>query len=97
VITRAVVVTYRVKPDAVEENERLVRAVFAELAEKQPTGLRYRTTRVDDRTFVHMALIDGEENPLDEMDAFAAFTATIGERCEDGPRAIHGELVGSYP
>src|SRR5262249_26978131 len=96
-MSRAVVVRYRVKPDAVEANEELVRAVFAELEEKRPDGLRYRTVRVDDHTFVHVAVLDGDANPLDEIAAFAAFTAAIGERCEELPQASVGELVGSYP
>jgi hypothetical protein len=91
-----VVVRYRVRPDAVEENERLVREVFAELADKNPAGLRYRTVRVDECTFVHVALLDGDTNPLDEIDAFAAFTATIGQRCEEGPTASRGELIGTF-
>ena len=95
-MTTAVVVRYRVRPDAVEENERLVQAVFAELAEKRPTGLRYRTLRVDERTFVHVAVIDGDTNPLDDIEAFATFTATIDERCEEGPTASRGELVGTF-
>ena len=96
-MTRAVVVQYRVKPDAVEENETLVHAVFAELAQKRPDGLSYRTVRVNDRTFIHLAVIDGDTNPLDQIDAFAAFTATINERCDDGPHASRGTLVGNYP
>jgi hypothetical protein len=95
-MSRAVVVTYQVRPDAVEENERLVRDVFAELSRKQPDGLGYRTVRVDERTFVHVAVIDGDTNPLDGIDAFAAFTAGIGERCDEGPRASGGEVIGSY-
>src|SRR4051794_22156787 len=51
VMSRAVVVRYRVRPDAVDENVRLIQAVYAELAEKQPAGFRYRTVRVDDTTF----------------------------------------------
>jgi hypothetical protein len=95
-MTRAVVVRYRVRPDAVAENEQLVQAVFAELAQKKPAGLRYRTVRVDECTFVHVALLDGDTNPLDEIEAFATFTASIGERCEEGPTASRGELVGSF-
>jgi hypothetical protein len=95
-VTRATVVRYRVRPDAVEENERLVRDVYAELAEKQPTGLRYRTVRVDETTFVHLALVDGDTNPLDEIDAFARFTAGIDDRCEEGPSPSRGELIGTY-
>jgi hypothetical protein len=95
-MSRAVVVRYRVKPDAVEQNLDLVRAVYAELAEMRPEGFRYSTYRVDERTFVHVALIDGTDNPLDAVAAFQAFTAGIGARCEDPPHAAAGELVGSY-
>ena len=38
---RQVMVRYRVKPDRVEENEALVRAVYEELALREPEGLRY--------------------------------------------------------
>jgi hypothetical protein len=96
-MSRAVVVRYRVKPDALEENLRLVRAVYEELASTRPEGLRYRTYRVDERTFVHVALVEGAGNPLDEVAAFRAFTAGIDSRCEEPPAALGGELVGSYP
>jgi hypothetical protein len=95
-VSRAVVVRYRVKPEALEENVQLVRAVFAELAQQRPAGLRYRTARVDECTFVHLAVIEGDTNPLETVDAFRAFTATLGERCEEGPLPSTGELIGSY-
>ena len=61
---RRVVVRYRVRPDRVEENERLVRAVYEELAAVQPEGLRYATVKLDDGvTFVHVAVHE-TENPL---------------------------------
>jgi hypothetical protein len=95
-MSRAVVVRYRVKPDAVQQNLDLVRAVYAELATMRPEGLRYSTYRVDERTFVHVALIEGTGNPLDSVAAFQTFTEGIGERCEEAPHAAGGELVGSY-
>jgi hypothetical protein len=96
-MSRAVVVRYRVKPESLDENLRLVRAVYAELAATNPDGLRYSTCRVDDRTFVHVAVIEGASNPLDDVAAFRAFTEGITERCEEGPHQTSGELVGSYP
>jgi hypothetical protein len=95
-VSRAVVVRYRVRPDAVEENLRLVRAVYDELAEKRPGGLRYSTVQVDGTTFVHMAVLAGDANPLDTIAAFKAFTEAIGERCEAVPEASSGDLIGSY-
>jgi hypothetical protein len=62
-------------------NERLIRAVFAELAERQPTGFRYIATRLEDGvSFVHVATVEGE-NPLATSAAFAEFVGGIGERC----------------
>ena len=59
------VVRYRTKPEHAEENAELVRAVFAELAADDPGGLRYVTFRLEDGvTFVHVATIEGEVNPL---------------------------------
>ena len=95
-MSRAVVVRYRVKPDALEQNLQLVRAVYDELAATRPEGLRYSTYRVDETTFVHVALIDGTDNPLTEVSAFQAFTSGINDRCEEPPQAVSGELVGSY-
>jgi hypothetical protein len=96
-MSRAVVVSYRVKPETLDENVRLVRAVYEELAATNPDGLRYSTYRVDDRTFVHVAVVEGGNNPLDHVAAFRTFTEGIAERCEKGPQPMAGELVGSYP
>jgi len=93
-----VVVRYRPKVEHAEENQRLVEAVFAELADQDPGGLRYATFRLEDGTFVHIANIEGDENPLSSSSAFAAFQANIGDRCEDGegPNPQQATLVGSY-
>jgi hypothetical protein len=42
-MSKNVVVRYRTRPDAAEENARLVAAVFAELSEVDPGGLHYTT------------------------------------------------------
>ena len=44
-MTRAVVVRYRTRPDAADDNERLIKAVFEELATVRPAGIRYFTFR----------------------------------------------------
>ena len=50
-----VVVRYRPRPEEADNNQRLVEAVFAELADKDPGGVRYATLRLADGTFVHIA------------------------------------------
>jgi hypothetical protein len=94
-----VVVRYKVKPESAEENQRLVEAVFAELAESDPGGIRYATFRLADGvTFVHVASIDADDgsNPLGKISAFAEFTRDIGARCDEPPVAQDAQVVGSY-
>jgi hypothetical protein len=94
-----VVVRYKVKPARVEENERLIARVFAELAERRPAGLRYASLRLADGvSFVHIASIDTEDgsNPLAAIPAFADFTRDIAERCDEPPVGQDARLVGSY-
>lgn len=43
-----VIVRYKVKPERVEENEELVRAVYAELDEKGPRTFHYATFKLAD-------------------------------------------------
>jgi hypothetical protein len=96
-MSEAVIVRYRVKPEALEQNIDFVRAVYDEIAGKRPEGLRYSTYQVDERTFVHVAILDGSANPLDDIAAFGAFTEGIAERCEEGPQVTRGDVVGCYP
>ncbi len=54
---RQVIVRYRLKPDQVERNEALVRAVYDELARAQPDGFHYATFKLEDGvSFVHVAV-----------------------------------------
>jgi hypothetical protein len=90
------VIRYKTKPEQAEENERLVRNVFAELTKDGPEGLRYATLRLDDGvSFVHVAMIESE-NPLMSSEAFGAFQSGVNDRCEEGPSAADATVVGSY-
>jgi hypothetical protein len=91
------VVRYRTKPECADENERLIRDVFAELADDRPGGLQYASFRLDDGvSFVHVAVIEGEVNPLQSSKAFAQFQSEIQQRVEEGPIASDATVVGSY-
>jgi hypothetical protein len=91
------IVRYATTPEAADENARLVRDVYAELAQTRPGGLRYATFRLDDGvTFVHLAVLEAEENPLSSTAAFARFQADIGQRLVAGPDARDATVVGSY-
>jgi hypothetical protein len=91
------VIRYKTKPECADENERLVRRVFAELAEDRPEGLRYATMRLDDGvTFVHVAVLDGEPNPLSASAAFGEFQSDIKNRCAEGPAPADASVIGNY-
>ncbi len=93
-----VVVRYRTKPDRADENQRLVERVFAELAERDPGGLRYATFRLADGvSFVHVAFVEEEgRNPLGETPAFQEFQREIVDRCDEPPAPQDATVVGSY-
>jgi hypothetical protein len=91
------VIRYQTKPECADENERLIRNVFAELPEQDPGGIRYATFRLDDGvSFVHVAVLDGDENPLAASKAFGEFQADIAGRLVEGPTQSDATVVGSY-
>jgi len=96
-MTDTKVIRYTTHPEHAEENARLIRDVFAELATQQPDGLHYTALRLDDGiSFVHVAVLDGDDNPLQSSPAFARFQAGIGDRCAAGPTPASATTLGSY-
>jgi hypothetical protein len=92
-----VVIRYRTKPEAADENARLVAAVYAALAKTDPGHLRYITYRLADGvTFVHVAQRDTGANPLAELPEFAEFQRNLADRCEEMPQPSDATVVGSY-
>jgi hypothetical protein len=93
------VVHYKTKPERADENQALIEAVFAELAETAPAGLTYESYRLADGvSFVHVASIDtdGGSNPLTSAPAFATFLQDIADRCAEPPIASGANKIGSY-
>lgn len=96
---KATVVRYKVKADRAQENVDLVSAVFAELQEKSPLGLRYSSFKLNDGvSFLHVAAVDDgvETNPLPQMEAFKRFVADIKDRCEEPPVATSATIIGAF-
>jgi hypothetical protein len=96
-MTQATVVRYQTTPEGADENERLVRAVFAELAASNPGKLQYASFRLDDGvSFLHVAVVDGDVNPLNSSPAFSDFQADLKERCAAPPNPVRASVIGSY-
>jgi len=93
------IIRYQVRPEAAQDNQRLIEAVMAELADSDPGGLRYTAFRLADGvTFVHLAVTeDGGRNPLADSPAFAAFQRDLAGRQAPGTRSRETATpLGSY-
>jgi hypothetical protein len=79
------------------ENQRLIDAVFAELAALEPDGLSYRVSRSDDGlSFEHVAVVEDGPNPLLSLASFQAFSSTVAERVLEPPVVRTAEVVARY-
>jgi hypothetical protein len=98
-MAKQTVVRYTTKDlPAAADNQRLIDAVFAELAAEQPEGVRhYTVSRLDDGlSFVHVAVIDGDANPLLSLASFQAFSSTVGDRTIEAPVAVTGDVIAHH-
>jgi hypothetical protein len=94
---RRVLIRYWVKPDQVERNEELVRAVYEELHRAAPSGFRYMTFKLEDGvSFMHISESEGEESPLAGLAAAKEFQREIADRCDEQPVFTDLTEVGSY-
>jgi hypothetical protein len=94
---RRVVVRYKVKPERVEEHEKLIGAVFEQLSKNAPENIRYGAFKMPDGlSFMHVAFIEGGNNPLTDLSAFKAFTDGIKDRCDEPPATTELTTVGAY-
>ena len=94
---RRVIVRYKVKPERVAEHEGLIRGVFDELAKTAPAGIRYGAFKQPDGvSFVHVAFVAAEKNPLDAIVAFKEFSARIKERCDEPPVVVDLAEIGTF-
>ena len=105
-VSRTLIIRYRTRPEAAEENSRLVDAVFASLAEIKPVDFSYTAYRLADGvSFVHIARLDGTENPLatlhDVRGVPARPRATLrragGAEHSDGGRLLRAHPVTTRP
>jgi hypothetical protein len=92
------IVRYKLKADRVEENEKLVRAVYAELGEVKSADFSYSTYKLEDGvSFIHIAhLADGAKAPLSGIKAFQEFQQGVKDRCEELPIVSKATEIGSY-
>ena len=93
------VIRYRTKPESADENQRLVEDVYAELATRDPGGMRYATLRLADGvTFIYIFMTDSDDTPntMGDIPAFVEFQRQLAQRCVEQPAAQAATVVGSY-
>jgi hypothetical protein len=96
---KTIVVRYQAKPDRADENQRLIEKVFEDLEKHRPEGFTYKVFRLDDGvSFIHVVIEHDVETPssLQDVAAFQAFVADIGDRCDVPPVATSATIVGGY-
>ena len=94
-----VVVTYEIKPDRLDEHVGLIEAVFSHLNATAPDGVHYAALReAEGYKFTHVGHYESDEAraAASENDAFARFTAEIGDRCVVPPAAAPQEIIGNF-
>jgi hypothetical protein len=91
------IIRYTTHPEHADENARLIRDVFAALADVKPDGVHYAAFRLDDEvSFVHIVTLDGDVNPLNDLPAFQEFQANIMNRVAAPPVTVVTSVVGNY-
>lgn len=96
---KTVMVRYKLRPGQAAENERLIGAVFAQLADEQPESTSYQVFRLPDGlSFIHIACIPDGANPhpITSLRAFKQFVIGIKDRAEEGPETTEISAVGKY-
>ena len=95
----SVVVSYRVRPQAVAEHMLLTRAVFERLHAEQPDNVEYKVVCLADGvSFVHVSSSstpDGS-NPLPELAAFKEFGKDSAARVATPAVPAPADIIGSY-
>jgi hypothetical protein len=92
------VIRYRTRPDRADKNQKLIESVFADLAQAAPAGIGYTALRLaDGESFIHIIETTTADNPIADLDAFAAFQADIGDRLAAPPTAAEADVIGTYP
>jgi hypothetical protein len=89
-------IRYKTRPELADTNAALITAVFAELKDAKPAGVRYLSLRLEDNTFVHLVETEADSNTLPGLAAFKAFQNGIRERCVEPPLAGGATIVGNY-
>ena len=96
--TEATLIRYRTHPGRADENQRLIEAVFEEIACARLERIRYAALRLPDSTFYHLVIAedDAARAALTRLDAFRTFQSGVRERCAEPPVSSRAHIVGKH-
>lgn len=90
-------IRYKVKPERVDENVQLVQAVYDQLQELQPDGLRWATFQLPDNvSFVDLVIGPDLPHPLPGLETFQRYRARLDDRCDEMPVMTELAEIGSF-
>ena len=96
---RSFLLHYSVKPESVERNLELVRAVFAEIEVAQPAGIHYATFLHEDGvSFVNFVATETEAGlaPLARLASYREIQASKHKRFAEPPVGAELTEIGAY-
>ncbi|GAA3732212.1 hypothetical protein GCM10022225_12690 [Plantactinospora mayteni] len=92
-----VMIRWRLKPDEVDRELELLRAVYEELASVQPDDLRYATFQLEDNvTFVSFVDLAAGPELLHQLKAFQRYRRSLDDRCDEPPVMTLMQELGAY-
>lgn len=86
---------YTIKPAQLDEHVRLLASVYEELDDSGFTDLSWATFRLDDGSFVEIAISPDLPGPLPQLASFARYRAGLDDRCS-AREAVELHQVGAY-
>jgi hypothetical protein len=95
----SVVVSYKVRPEALAEHVRLIEAVFEQLRSEAPDNVEYKVVRLADGvSFVHVSTADTPDgsNPIPQLTSFQEFGRSSADRVATPPVPTAADIIGSY-
>lgn len=93
------IIRYKLRADRVAENEQRIKAVFRQLHDKKPEGVRYTVYKLADGvSFAHIVSYETEaaHQALITLPAFRDFQAQSKDRFEEPPITSEVEEIGAY-
>ncbi|HKD97346.1 MAG TPA: hypothetical protein VKB69_07035 [Micromonosporaceae bacterium] len=96
---RNIVVSYTVRPEAVDEHVRLIEGVFDELRAAKRADVEYKVMRLADGvSFIHVSTADTPDgaNPLTALESFREFSRNLPARVATQPNPTAADIIGTY-